>query len=285
MLFYILVTIPFIILLSSLVVPLPINDAGKVRYSTLPWMTIALMSTNVFLFLSWQAPDLAVLIQGDSTPAEIDAAFNAYRNKIMTYGANSSYVREGMVTGAFSSFTGMFMHSDFLHLTSNMIFLWVFGRRVEDATGPWRFLLFYLSVGLISHTAYYVIVTGETARGIGASGAVSGVMGAYMILFPGQHVNCLWLGRTLLRAVPMLFGKLFGAPGKIMRWTFPLRAFLLFGAYVGQDILATLQAAQARELVGGVNYVAHAAGFLAGMTVLLNVRKDLLMRYFSGRRL
>lgn len=91
--------------------------------------------------------------------------------------------------GALSSITSTFMHGGILHLASNMIALLAFGRRVEDVCGPWRFLSFYLLCGIVADVISTMSRSTEDIPGIGASGAIYGVMAAYLILFPGEKVK------------------------------------------------------------------------------------------------
>ena len=85
--------------------------------------------------------------------------------------------------------TSIFLHGDPFHLIGNMLFLWVFGRRVEDACGPTRFLLFYLLAGTSADLITALVLPSEDIPGIGASGAIFGVMGAYLLLFPDGRIR------------------------------------------------------------------------------------------------
>ena len=130
----------------------------------------------------------------------------------------------------------------------------------------------------------WYFVSTDDVPGIGASGAISGVMGAYLVLFPGARVGCLWLGGTIVRGIIIGLLHLIGITRFRFRWLVHLPAIVVLFFYMGSDIQQTFRAAQAKEMVHGVNYVAHAAGFLSGVTILLFVRKDLLVRYFSQRQ-
>ena len=110
-----------------------------------------------------------------------------------------------------STFTSMFMHSDMWHLLGNMIFLWAFGRRVEDACGSWRFMIFYLCAGMIANIGSESLNPSQVdLPGIGASGAISGVMGAYLILFPNGLVTCFWGIGIILRFIVVAIMKVAG---------------------------------------------------------------------------
>jgi membrane associated rhomboid family serine protease len=178
--------------------PLPINDSGLTRYRAVPWVTLSLIILNTVIFVLWIAPDLYV--RTETGGLDIATDFTEYLNKIDTYGYSETSLRDGTGVGALVTFSSMFMHADFWHLFGNMVYLWTFGRRVEDACGSWRFLLFYLLAGMLSHMGSVLFNPAlDTQASIGASGAISGVMGAYLLLFPSAKVNCLWGLGTLLR--------------------------------------------------------------------------------------
>ncbi|GAB4511509.1 MAG: rhomboid family intramembrane serine protease [Anaerolineae bacterium] len=281
-----LINIIFTVFLSALIVPFPVNDSGTVRYNSFPWMTITLISINCFVFIGWQAPDLFDYFSTPSGSPEEEAAILGYATKIWTYGFRASYLREGESIGAFTSFTSMFMHGDFNHLTGNMIYLWAFGRRVEDACGPWRFLVFYLLAGMVAVMGFAMLISpAEDLPGVGASGAISGVMGAYLLLFPGARMTCLWGVAKAVRTVTHFLLRLIGERPGPARWTIKIPAFIVLLLFIANNLLPTFDSIEAGELAGGVNYVAHVAGFLSAITIFLFVRKDLLTRYIAGRAL
>ncbi|MDX1995942.1 MAG: rhomboid family intramembrane serine protease [bacterium] len=276
----------FLLLLGGLITPFPISDTGTVRYNSLPWMTITLILINTLVFMAWQFPHLVELMsvtdETQLTNGQVDAIYG-YVNQIWTYGLRRVFFTEGLSIGAFSNFTAMFMHADFSHLAGNMIFLWAFGRRLEDACGHWRFLLFYLLAGTVSHMgSIFLIPSDQDVPSIGASGAISGVMGAYLLLFPGAKMTCLWVLIAVLRFFASFVMRLIGEKSEA-RWTIKLPALLVVGLYIVYDIQDTFNTAQTGEFLGGVNYIAHTTGFLAAITIFLFVRKDLLVRYAAGR--
>jgi membrane associated rhomboid family serine protease len=156
--------------------------------------------------------------------------------------------------------TSMFMHGDFLHLAGNMLFLWVFGNNIEDACGHVRFLAFYLLCGLAAALAQALPDPASLIPMIGASGAVSGVLGAYLLLFPHARVYVLlFFGLFFVYQLPA---------GWLLAFWFLFQ--LLSGALV--DVGA-----------GGVAFWAHVGGFLAGMT-LIWVFRDRSFINRAGRR-
>ena len=166
------------------------------------------------------------------------------------YGFRSVFLREGVGIGAFSSFTSMFMHADFWHLFFNMLYLWTFGRRVEDACGPWRFLLFYLAAGMIAHIGETLFNPAQVdLPSIGASGAIAGVMGAYLLLYPRAQVLTFFF--IILVPVP---------------------AFVILGYWFVIQFLEGVGRIGMKE-TGGTAWWAHVGGFLLGLVITAVVRK------------
>ena len=143
---------------------------------------------------------------------------------------------------AVSAVTAMFLHGGWLHLLGNMLFLFVFGNNVEDRLGRLRYLLSYLGWGLVATYLFALTVPGSDGVVVGASGAVAGVLGAYLVMFPRARVTSL---------VPFLFFIPLPLPAWLVLGTwFLLQAFYSAGAGLAEG--------------SGVAYVAHVAGFLAG---------------------
>jgi membrane associated rhomboid family serine protease len=171
----------------------------------------------------------------------------------------SIMARDG--AGAIASITSTFMHVDIFHLVSNMLFLWVFGRRVEDACGPLRFLLYYLMAGTTAGLLTTAILPDMEIPGIGASGAISGIMGAYLLLFPAGRIRTL----VFIFIVP----------------TWPrIRAawFLLYYLIIQIPPAIDIYLNGANY---GVGYWAHLGGFFACFFVLLFLRPEAFARYLS----
>ncbi len=275
----------FILFLSSIFFPLPVNDSGLTRYRTVPWATMSIIIINTVIFVLWTAPDLYQVVDGEETfEPSVD-----YFAKIYIYGYNEQPIVEGKGVGAFTTFSSVFMHADFWHVFFNMLYLWTFGRRVEDACGSWRFLLFYLLAGMIAGMGSVLLRPGvDMVPGIGASGAISGVMGAYLFLFPGARVECMW-GIGLMLRIPYAAiksaTKAKNEEYKFWRWTVTMPAILLLIWFVFQQLAPSVESIQSDDQLGGVNYLAHLAGFLSALTVFFFVRKDVMVRYLQGRSL
>jgi membrane associated rhomboid family serine protease len=152
--------------------------------------------------------------------------------------------------------TSLFLHGSWLHLLGNMLFLWVFGNNVEDRFGRLRYLLFYLACGVLATYGFALANPGSTEALIGASGAIAGVLGAYLILYPRARVWSL---------VPVLF-------------FIPLRlpAWLVLGLWFLLQWVFTVGYAVSQA--GSVAYLAHVLGFVTGVVV------GLLVRWAEGSR-
>jgi len=157
---------------------------------------------------------------------------------------------------AFSFVTSMFLHGGFMHIAGNMLYLWIFGNNVEDSMGRGRFLLFYLMTGSIASAAQVLASPNSRLPSIGASGAIAGVLGAYIVLFPRARVQTLvFLG---------YFARMAQLP-----------ALLVLGFWFVLQLLSGLMSFGVAQM-GGVAWFAHVGGFVAGL---------LLVRLFTlGRR-
>jgi membrane associated rhomboid family serine protease len=149
-------------------------------------------------------------------------------------------------------FTSMFMHGGILHIAFNMLFLWIFGNNVEDSMGRGRFVLFYLLAGIAAAYAQALLDTGATVPAIGASGAVAGVLGGYLLLYP--HA------RVLTLVFIIFFVTLIEIPAVVMLGIWFVLQFL---PAIGQ--LATPDVSAAG---GGVAYFAHIGGFVFGLAAI-----------------
>lgn len=146
--------------------------------------------------------------------------------------------------------TSMFLHSGFMHVFSNMLYLYIFGDNVEDIMGRKRFILFYLLCGLAASAAQIAVHPLSNVPNLGASGAVAGVLGAYLIMFPRARVHCI-----------LIFGF-------FIRWiTLPAVVVLGFW-FVIQLFSGVASLPYITQDVGGVAYFAHMGGFVAGMVLI-----------------
>jgi membrane associated rhomboid family serine protease len=157
-------------------------------------------------------------------------------------------------TGGYPTvFTSMFLHGGWLHLIGNMLYLWIFGNNIEDSMGHLRFIVFYLLTGLVAAAAHLALNPTSTVPTIGASGAVAGVLGAYLILFPHARIETLVTFGFFIRIVL-------------------LPAWLLLIFWIGLQFLSQLLE-PVDPMAGGVAYAAHIGGFVAGLALIPFFRK------------
>jgi rhomboid family protein len=143
-------------------------------------------------------------------------------------------------------FTSMFMHAGWLHLLGNMLYLWIFGDNVEDRLGHALFFVFYIVCGIGATFAQLMFSLGSNIPNLGASGAIAGVLGAYLVMFPGKRVNVL-LGRVVT----------------------PMSALIVIGFWIVIQIFSQVSAftASSQTEGGGVAYMAHIGGFVTGLVL------------------
>ena len=157
-----------------------------------------------------------------------------------TFGADG-----GLIPAWTTLFTSMFLHGSLMHLGGNMLYLWIFGNNIEDVLGHGRFLAFYLICGLAAAMAQALPDMGSTVPMIGASGAISGVLGAYLLLFPKAKVQVIIpIGFFIMRTIP---------------------AGWLLGIWIAFQVISGLSQGIAG---GGVAWWAHVGGFVAGMALV-----------------
>lgn len=166
---------------------------------------------------------------------------------------------------ALTAFTSMFMHGGLFHLGSNMLYLWVFGRNIEDDFGHFRFLLFYLAAGVLATLAFAYIYPASTSPLVGASGAIAGVLGAYFLRFPSSRIHTL--------IIIIIIPKMVAIP-----------AFFILGLWFFMQIgscavSCTTPVGAAGQ--GGIAFISHIAGFVFGMVYTIWL---LGRRFHSGGR-
>jgi membrane associated rhomboid family serine protease len=150
---------------------------------------------------------------------------------------------------AFSFLTSMFLHGGFMHIIGNMLYLWIFGNNVEDSMGRGRFLVFYLMTGIVASAAQVLAGPNSRLPSIGASGAIAGVLGAYIVLFPRARVQTLFV-------LGLYFVRLAQLPALVvLGFWFVLQ---LFSGLLSFGMTQT----------GGVAWFAHIGGFVAGLVLV-----------------
>jgi len=210
-------------------------------------LTIAFIAINVFVFLVLQeagAPEgLAFTYGWSAVPAEILSGEDLI-GRVPVPGGGSFELTDSPEPVYLTLLSSMFMHGGWLHLGGNMLFLWIFGDNVEHRVGPGTYLVFYVAAGVVASFAQILVDTDSLIPTLGASGAISGVLGAYLVLFPGNRVTVFVF--RFLTQVPAIVA--------IGLW-----AVLQFVNGLGQIAVSEETGG------GGVAYMAHIGGFVAGV--------------------
>jgi len=226
---------------------LPIGDDDSDRRFA-PLINYVLIAINVLVF---------VFLQGTGGNEKFTYAFSTVPAEILTGKDIAAGILEPTpVPVYFTLITSMFMHGGWAHLLGNMLFLWVFGDNIENRIGHIRYLIFYLVCGIIASLSH-VFVSGSDSLipSLGASGAISGVLGGYLLLFPSRRVRVI-MGRGIT-TVP---------------------AFVALGIWIVFQVISQLGVLGGDQGGGGVAYAAHIGGFIAGLALIklfdIGVRKD-----------
>ena len=200
----------------------PIGDDDSSR-RTVPLVTYVLIALNVLFFFVEQSGGDAFIVRWAFVPRR--------------FSANPA--------GDFPTlFTSMFMHAGWLHLGGNMLYLWIFGDNVEDRFGHIGFTIFYLLCGLAASFAQMAFSLGSSVPNLGASGAIAGVLGAYILLFPQGRVRVLQ-GQQVVQ----------------------MPALIVIGLWILLQFFSGIGALSTTAESGGVAYMAHIGGFLAGLVL------------------
>jgi len=200
----------------------PIGDDNSAR-RTVPLVTYLLIVLNVlFFFVEMNGGD-AFIMKWSFIPSR--------------FLANPS--------GEFLTlFSSMFMHAGWVHLGSNLLYLWIFGDNVEDRFGHIKFIIFYLLCGLLATFAQLAFNTGSNLPNLGASGAIAGVLGAYIILFPQGKIRVLQ-GAQVIK----------------------VSALIVIGLWIVLQLFSSVASITSTLDTGGVAYLAHIGGFIAGIVL------------------
>jgi membrane associated rhomboid family serine protease len=230
---------------------LPLRD--NIPTSRTPYVTYALIAANILVYFFWQKGGITL---GDpNSPHYIcqlqDWAAIPYE---VTHPGDQVQIAQGCpkpdAPTYLTIFTAMFMHGGLLHLGGNMLFLWIFGNNVEDSMGPVKFLIFYLLAGVAALALQIVIEPSSQVPTLGASGAIAGVLGGYLLLFPRARV------------VTVIFIIFFFT-------ILELPALLVLGFwFLQQALFGYFDLAQPAGQGGGVAYFAHIGGFVFGLAAV-----------------
>jgi membrane associated rhomboid family serine protease len=203
------------------------NPSGRT-----PYVTYLLMAVNIGVFLSY------VSLMSDARAINIFFFDWALIPGRVTVGDGYSGI-----------LTSMFLHGGWLHLAGNMLFLYIFGDNIEDEMGHWGYLAFYLACGLLSAVAHVLSAPYSAVPTVGASGAIAGVMGGYLLLYPKAKVDILIIFIVFFRILP-------------------IPAWIMLGLWLGMQLIGGVGA---DPDLGGVAYWAHAGGFFAGLILTIPI--------------
>jgi membrane associated rhomboid family serine protease len=205
----------------------PIGDDDSDRRS-FPVVTYALIALNVIFFLIEMSGGDAFIMRWAFIPQRFLA---------------------DPASGILTIFASMFMHAGWVHLGGNMLYLWIFGDNIEDRFGHLKFLVFYLLCGIVATSAQLGFNPGSQVPNVGASGAIAGVLGAYILLFPGSRVKVL-MGRGVV----------------------PVPALVVIGMWILLQFVSGIGSISSAADTGGVAYMAHIGGFAAGFALTFMFR-------------
>ena len=215
---------------------LPIGDDDSDRRFP-PFINYVLIAINILVF---------VFLQGMGGNEKFTYAFSTVPAEILTGNDIVTGVLEPTpIPVYFTLITSMFMHGGWAHLLGNMLFLWVFGDNIENRVGHSRYLIFYLLCGIIASLSHVFISGASEIPSLGASGAISGVMGGYLLLFPSRRVR-VWMGRGI---------------GEVP-------AYVALGIWIVLQVIMGMGLLGGEQTGGGVAYAAHIGGFIAGLALI-----------------
>ena len=226
---------------------LPLKDINPTVRK--PYVTIALIAANVLVYLYQMSlgPQFSSFIASfGATPFEITRMTDLVGGFSIAGGSIRHF--PGPHPIILTLLTSMFMHGSLLHLGGNMLYLWIFGNNIEDILGPGRFIIFYLLCGLAAHALHIAVDPSSVIPTVGASGAISGVIGAYLIAFPGARVlSLIFFGFFIRMAVVPAF------------------VIIIFWFVIQ---LVSAMASLGGMAGGGVAWFAHIGGFIAGVALI-----------------
>ena len=241
---------------------MPLYDDNSQRIRT-PFVNYTLIAINIFVFVMFQnfGENERFVYTFSAVPAEIISGKDIQSSPTVLGKTRSGeeIIRPGLEPTPFTVYitliTSMFMHGGIGHILGNMLFLWIFGDNVEDRLGHLQYLLFYIIVGILAslaHVATCVLLKSDLLTpSLGASGAISGVMGAYLIFYPNNSVTVL-----------------------IFRFVTTVPAIVAVGLWFAMQLFSSFMELGAGE-GGGVAYGAHIGGFIAGLPLAFFIDKTL----------
>jgi membrane associated rhomboid family serine protease len=222
------------------VVLLPVYDHNRLRHISFQYVTVSLIIANVVVFFVFQSG-----LSNSVVMTSFVTTWGLTPGQVLTAGSENPDVAVGYFHAGATLITYMFLHGGVMHLGGNMLFLWVFGDNVEDAMGHMKFLAFYLSCGVFGGLTHIAVTPSSTAQLIGASGAVAGVIAAYLVLHPNVRVWVLAFYRIPLR----------------------VNAVVVLGLWIAMQIFYAVTIK-----TGNVAFWAHVGGIIAGALLVVVMR-------------
>lgn len=230
---------------------IPVGDESHPR-GGIPLVNLAIIAINLAVFFLLQLPDEAFTMAYSAIPHEITTGedlIGPVPIQLPDGSVETLPHADGPDPLQLTLLTSIFMHGGIAHLGGNMLFLFIFGDNVERAFGPLLYSAFYLVTGIVASLAHVMFNSASIIPSLGASGAISGVLAGYLVLFPSNRVKVM----VLMRFVPFVMT----VPALVM---IGLWALFQFVAGFGELGVAT-------EQTGGVAYMAHIGGFVAGIVL------------------
>lgn len=235
----------------------PLYDDNTDRHTT-PFVNYAIIALNIFVFVVLQrlGTDTDFTYSFSTVPAEIISGRDIVTDAEVINYAGQRVLRPGLgeTPGSvyFTLFTSMFMHGGIAHIAGNMLFLWIFGDNIEDRLGHVRYIVFYLLCGVLASLAHVFTTAAFASQqstmevpSLGASGAISGVLGGYLLLHPTRRVTVI-----------------------LFRFLTQVPAYVAIGIWFLFQLISGLGMLGPGTEVGGVAYAAHIGGFIAGVVLI-----------------
>ncbi len=250
----------------------PIGDDNRDRHIT-PVVNYILLLLNIAVFVFFQdlGRDIHFTFAYSTVPAEILSGHDIVSGAKITHDPVSGEairmpgLEPTPIPVYLTLLTSMFMHGGFAHLAGNMIYLWIFGDNLENVMGHKRYLFFYLLCGILAGLAHVFSAAylnrSTLVPSLGASGAISGVLGGYILLFPGRSVH-VWFLFSIIS----------------------LPAFLVVGVWFAFQLINGMGMLGGNEAAGGIAYAAHIGGFVAGLVLVKLFKQRVTLAVPEKRR-
>jgi membrane associated rhomboid family serine protease len=227
---------------------LPLRDDDTDRH-TVPVVTYALIAVNALVWLIEMSMGEPFINGYSTVPYEITHGTDLVGTETISAGGQSIPIQlyPGPTPIYLTLFSAMFMHASWAHIIGNMLYLWIFGDNIEDRVGHAKFLIFYIICGLAASAAHIAFGVDSKIPSLGASGAIAGVLGAYLVLFPKRSVRVL-----------------------VARQIVNMPAFMVLGMWIALQVFSQISVVGGSG--GGVAYMAHIGGFVAGVALIFLFR-------------